>query len=128
MGPQPSNQGWRGKEKFMWGLSQQKAFDDLKKCLFSSLVLSLSNLQHPFEIEIYASDYDVGIFLTQHDHTMEYNSETLLYVVRKYPNYDKDMYSIMKSCFHWRHCILGKEKIIHTNDKPLKFILTQGKL
>jgi hypothetical protein len=40
-----------GKEKFVWGLSQQQAFDDLKKCLCSSPVLSLPDLQHPFEIE-----------------------------------------------------------------------------
>jgi hypothetical protein len=122
MGPQPSNQGWRGKEKFVWGLSQQKSFDDLKKHLRSSLVLLISDLQHPFDIETYASDYVVGVVLTQHDHTMEYHSETLSYVVCKYPTYEKEMYSIMKFCLHWRHYILGKEKVIHTDDKPLQFM------
>ena len=78
-----------GKEKFMWGLSQQQAFDGLKKRLCSSLVLSLSDLQHPFEIETDASDYVVGIILTQHGHPMAYHSETLSYVVCKYPTYDK---------------------------------------
>jgi hypothetical protein len=33
-----------GKEKFAWGQSQQNEFDDLKKHLCSSLVLSLSDL------------------------------------------------------------------------------------
>jgi hypothetical protein len=80
-----------GKETFVWGLSQQKSFNYLKKHLFSSLVLSLSNLQHPFEIEIDASDYVVGIILTQHDHPMAYHSETLSDVVRKYPTYNKEM-------------------------------------
>jgi hypothetical protein len=36
-----------GKEKFVWGLSQQQAFNYLKKCFCSSTVLSLLNLQHP---------------------------------------------------------------------------------
>jgi hypothetical protein len=54
-----------GKENFVWGLSQQQAFDDLKKCLCSSEVISLPNLQHPFEIETNASDSNVGAFLTQ---------------------------------------------------------------
>ena len=52
-----------GKENFL-SLSQQQDFDDLKKHVFSSPVLSLPNLQHPFEIETYASDYAVGIVLT----------------------------------------------------------------
>jgi hypothetical protein len=80
-----------GKEKFVWVLLQQQAFDELKKRLFSSLVLSLSDLQHPFEIEIDASDYAVGVILTEHGHPVAYHSETLLDVVRKYPTYDKEM-------------------------------------
>ena len=53
-----------GKEKFVWGLSQQQAFDELKQHLCSSLVLSLLDMQHPFEIEIDASDYAVDTVLT----------------------------------------------------------------
>jgi hypothetical protein len=117
-----------GKEKFVWGLSQQQAFDDLKKCLCSSPVLSLPDLQHPFEIETDASDYVVGIVLTQHDHPVAYHSETLSDVVCKYPTYDKEMYSIVQACHQWRHYILGKETIIHTDHKPLQFMQTQGKL
>jgi hypothetical protein len=117
-----------GKEKFVWGLSQQQAFDDLKNHLCSSPVLSLPDLQHPFEIETDASDYVVGIVLTQHDHPVAYHSETLSDVVRKYPTYDKEMYSIVQACRQWRHYILGKETVIHTDHKPLQFMQTQGKL
>jgi hypothetical protein len=59
------------------GQSQQKVFDDLKQCLCSSPMLSLPNLQQPFEIETDASDYVVGTVLTQHGHPMAYHSETL---------------------------------------------------
>jgi hypothetical protein len=65
-------------------MSQQQAFNDLKQFLCSSLVLSLPNLQHPFEIETYALDYAMGIILTQHSHPVEYHSHTLSDVVRKY--------------------------------------------
>jgi hypothetical protein len=78
-----------GKEKFAWGRSQQQAFDDLKQRLCSAPVLSLPDLQHPFEIETDASNYVVGIVLTQHDHPMAYHSETLSDIVCKYPTYDK---------------------------------------
>jgi hypothetical protein len=72
-----------GKETFVWGMSQHKSFDELKKRLCSSPVLLLPNLQHPFEIEIDASDYAVGNIPTQHGHPMVYDSETLSNVVRK---------------------------------------------
>ena len=37
------------------------------------------------------------------------------------------MYSIFQVCRQWRHYILGKETIIHTNHKPLQIMQTQGK-
>jgi hypothetical protein len=117
-----------GKEKFVWGWSQQQYFDDLKQCLCSAPVPSLPDLQHPFEIKTDASDYAVGIILTQHDHPMAYHSETLSDVVCKFPTYDKEIYSIVKACYQWRHYIVGKETIIHTNHNPLQFMQTQGKL
>jgi hypothetical protein len=52
----------------VWGQSQQKAFDDLKQHLCSAPMLSLPDLQQPFEIETDASDYVVGTVLTQHGH------------------------------------------------------------
>jgi hypothetical protein len=116
------------KVKFVWGWSQKQVSDDLKQCLCSSPVLSLLDLQHPFEIKTYASDYVVGDILTQHDHPMAYHSETLSDFVYKYPTYDKEMYSIMKAYRQWRHYILGKETIIHTDQKPLQFMQTQGKM
>ena len=63
-----------GKEKFVWGRSQQQAFDDLKQCLCSALVLSLLDLQHPFEIETDALEYVVDFVLTQDDHPVAYHN------------------------------------------------------
>jgi hypothetical protein len=91
-------------------------------------MLSLPDLQQPFEIETDASDYVVGVVLTQHGHPMAYHSETLSYTIHKYPTYEKEMYSIVQAYHQWRHYILGKETIIHTDHKPLQFMQTQGKL
>ena len=65
------------KEKFYWSQSQQKAFVELKHRLCSALVLTLLDLQQPFEIETNASDYAIGAVLTQQGHLVEYHSETL---------------------------------------------------
>jgi hypothetical protein len=96
--------------------------------LCSAPVLSLPDLQYPFEIEIDALDYAVGVVLTQHGHPVAYHSETLSDVVCKYPTYDKEMYSIVQAYRQWRHYILGKETVIHNDHKPLQFMQTRGKL
>jgi hypothetical protein len=82
------NRGY-GKENFMWVLSQQQVFNDLKHFLCSSPVLSLPDQQQPFEIETNASNYDVGTVLTQQRHPMAYHSETPSNVICKYPTYKK---------------------------------------
>jgi hypothetical protein len=45
------------KEKLFWSESQQKAFGELKHRLCSAPVLTLPDLQQPFEIETDAFDY-----------------------------------------------------------------------
>ena len=88
-------------------------------CLCSTPVLSLPNLQQPFEIETDASDYVVGAVLTQHGNPMAYHSEILFDVIHKYPTYDKEMYSIVQAYQKWKHYIVGKEMVIHTDHKWL---------
>jgi hypothetical protein len=110
------------KANFVWSMPQQKAFEDLKSRLSSTLVFILPNLQQPFEIETYASDYAIGAILTQHGHLVAYYNETLSDTVHIYPTYDKDMYSIVQACPRWKNCILGKETIIHINHMPLQFM------
>ena len=79
------------KSKFFWSESQQKAFVELKHRLCCAPVLTLPDLQQPFEIETNASDYAIGAVLTQQGHLVEYHNETLSNTVQKYPTYDKEM-------------------------------------
>ena len=99
--------------------SQQKAFIELKYHLYSALVLAFPDLQQPFEVETDASDYVIGVVLTQHKHPLAYHSETLSDIVQKYPTYEKEIYSIVQTCQQWKHYILGKETVIHTDHRPL---------
>jgi hypothetical protein len=91
----------------------------MKHHLCSAPVLSFLDLQKSFEIETDASNYVVGAVLTQHENPVAYHSETLSDTIRKYPTYDKEMYSIVKACRQWKHYILGKEVIRHIDHKPL---------
>jgi hypothetical protein len=108
-----------GRSNFTWWKEKKRAFNDMKHHLCSTLVLSLPDLQQPFEIEIDASDYVVGAVLTQHGHPVAYHSKTLSDTIWKYPTYDKEMYSIVQDFHQWKHYTLGKETIIHIDHKPL---------
>jgi hypothetical protein len=61
----------------------KKTSDDLKEFLFSSPVLSLLDLQQPFEIKTYSWDYVVGAVLTHHGHLMPYHSKTISDAIHK---------------------------------------------
>ena len=86
------------KAKFFWSESQHKAFIELKHRLCSAPVLTLLDLQQPFEIETDASDYAIGAVLTQHGHAVAYHNEKFSDTVRKFTTYDKEMYSIVQDC------------------------------
>jgi hypothetical protein len=54
-----------GRANFMLGKEKQREFNDLKNLLCSTPVLSLPDLQQPFNIETDASNYAIGTILTQ---------------------------------------------------------------
>lgn len=93
----PLNQSLRGgaQAKFQWIEPKQQAFEELKKRLCSAPVLVLPDLHQAFEIETDASDYALGVVLTQHGHPIAYHSETFSDIVRRYPTYDKELYAIV---------------------------------
>ena len=53
------------KAKLFWLKTQQKAFAELKHRLCYAPMLTLPDLEQPFEIETDASDYAIGVVLTQ---------------------------------------------------------------
>jgi hypothetical protein len=52
------------KDKFLWYVPQQKEFEALKLCIFSTPILILPNLQQPFDIVIDYSYYAIGAVFT----------------------------------------------------------------
>ena len=61
----------------------------------------------------------MGIVLTQHSKPIFYHSETFNPAVVKYPTYDKELYALVQSVKKWKHYLMGKEIVIHTNHQPL---------
>jgi hypothetical protein len=116
------------KNTFQWGGKQQKYLDTLKEKISTAPVLALPNLQQPFEIETDASGYAMGAVLMQYRKRICYHSKTFNQVVVNYPTYDKELYALVQSVKKWKHYLLGKETIIHTDHQPLQYLQAQTKL
>ena len=61
----------RVKENFFWSESQQNVFFELKHHLCFAPILTLPYLQQPFKIEINASNYVIGVVLTQQGNSVD---------------------------------------------------------
>jgi hypothetical protein len=107
------------KNTFQWEGKQQKTFDTLKEKISTTPILALLNLQHTFEIETDANIYAMGVVLTQYRKPICYHSKTFNQVVVNYPTYDKELYALIQSVKKWKHYLLGKEIIIHTDHQTL---------
>jgi hypothetical protein len=116
------------KNTFQWGGKKQKAFDTLKENISKTTILALPNLQQPFEIETDANGYAMGAVLMQYRKPICYHSETFKQVVINYHAYDKELYALVQSVKKWKHYLLGKETIIHTDHQPLQYLEEQTKL
>ena len=112
---------------FQWGGKQKKAFDILKENISTVPVLALLDLQRPFEIETYVSDYAIGVVLMQHGKPICYHSETFNSAVVNYPTYDKEFYVLVQSVKKWKNYLLCRETVTHTHHQPLQYLHSQTK-
>jgi hypothetical protein len=65
------------KENFIWSPDAKHHFDKLNQGLFSTPILFFPYLVQPFEIELNASQFFIGVVLKQGGHPIAYHSKTL---------------------------------------------------
>jgi hypothetical protein len=108
--------------------STKGLFDEMKRKISQAPVLALPNLQNPFEVETDASGYAMGEVLMQGGRHVCYHSEVFHGEVLNYPTYDKELYALVQAVKKWKHYLMGKETIIHTDHQPLQYLQAQSKL
>lgn len=113
---------------FLWGHTQDKAFQLLKERLCNAPLLVLPNFLKTFEIECDASGVCIGGVLMQEKRSIAYFSEKLGGAFLNYPTYDKELYALVRALQTWQHCLLPKEFVIHTDHESLKHLKGQHKL
>jgi hypothetical protein len=61
----------------------------------------------------------MGVVLMQRDKPICYHFDTFTQVVMNYPTHDKELHALVQSVNKWKHYLMGKDTIIHTDQQPL---------
>jgi hypothetical protein len=94
----------------VWGLSQQQAFDELKNVCAHPQYFHYRTCNIPLRSRQMLQTMLWASFSLNTDHPVAYHSETLSDVVRKYPTYDKEMYSIVQAFASGDITFLGRRQ------------------
>jgi len=73
---------------FQWGKNQHKAFEEMKWKISQAPILAFPNFKNPFELDMNASGYDMGVVLMQGGKWECYHSKIFHNGVLNYHKYD----------------------------------------
>ncbi|KAL8089701.1 hypothetical protein AgCh_039255 [Apium graveolens] len=118
----------RKNEKFIWNNKCEESFQELKRRLITTPVLSLPDDRGNFVIYSDASHKGLGCVLMQHEKVITYASRQLKPHEQKYHTHDLELAAIVFALKIWRHYLYGEKCEIFTDHKSLKYIFTQKEL
>ena len=121
------------KDKLEWSMEADQAFQDLKKAFTTALILIHSDFQKPFFFKSDASDFVLGVVLSQHSedeclHPIAFHSRKFTAAEVNYEIHNKELLAIVDSFQEWRHFLERAQHplTVYTNHKNLEnFISTR---
>jgi hypothetical protein len=113
---------------FEWTPRRETSFQELKKRLTTTPVLTMPDMERPFSIYCDASDQGLGCVLMQDGHVVAYASRKLRKHEEKYLIHDFELAAVVHALKIWRHYIIGKRSEVYSDHKSLKYIFTQPDL
>jgi hypothetical protein len=113
---------------FEWTPRCEASFQELKKRLTTTPVLTMPDMEKPFSIYCNASGQGLGCVLMQDGHVVAYASRQLRKHEEKYPTHDLELAALVHALKIWRHYIIGKRCEVYLDHKSLKYIFTQPDL
>ena len=112
------------KNEFLWGPTQQDAFENLKKELTSTPVLAHYDPAKKTILSADASSYGLGAVLLQEQENgtrkpVAYASRSMTSTEQRYAQIEKEALATTWACEKFNDFILGKDILIETDHKPL---------
>ena len=103
-------------QEYIWGETQQQAFQELKDRLTLSLVLQLPDLSNPFFVQTDASKLGTGAVLLQKDdmgvpHPCAYLSQALVGAEQNYQVYDLELLVVICALKAWRPYLVSPTEL-----------------
>ena len=116
--------------KFKWDDDCQTAFDELKKNLSSSPILTFPDFEKPFIVTTDASFEGIGGVLTQirdkKHFPIAYYSRTLNPAETRYSAYELEALAIKACLQKWRYYVLGYPVTVRSDNQPALRLLKSG--
>lgn len=121
------------KNEFVWGTTQEKAFQTWKNVLTSNPVLKIFDPQKTSIVTTDASSYGIGATLRQEQENgdpcvIAYASRTLSSTEQRYAQIEKEALAIAWGCEKFRDYLTGTHFRLETDHKPLIPIFSKKNL
>jgi hypothetical protein len=102
---------------FIWDDKCKEALQTLKRCITSDPVLWQPDHDHPFILEVDASQYATSAILWQEDEkgkkrAIGYDSSTLSDAEQNYPIYNRELLAMIRGLENWRYLLARTKKPI----------------
>jgi hypothetical protein len=111
-----------------WTARRETSFQELKKRLTTTPVLTMPDIEKPFLIYCDTSGQGLGCVLMQDGHVVAYASRQLRKHEEKYPTHDMELTVVVHALKIWRHYIIGKRCDVYSDHNSLKYIFTHPDL
>lgn len=107
---------------FSWESQQQHAFDEIKKEICSTPVLTYFNPKKKHTIQTDASKKGLGAVLLQDGQPVVYASRSLTDAEQNYSNIERELLGVVFALERLHHYVYGYTVTVQTDHKPLESI------
>eukprot|EP00253_Pinus_taeda_P005349 PITA_05349 len=104
---------------FHWTPDCQKSFEQLKHLLTTAPVLSIVDPNKDYVVCTDASKEGLGGVLMQEGRVIAYESRKLKEHEQKYSAYDLELAAVIHALKMWRHYLMGRKFLLHTDHHSL---------
>nr|XP_037288668.1 uncharacterized protein K02A2.6-like [Rhipicephalus microplus] len=120
------------KATFVWGQTQQRAFESVKELLASNQVLTHYDEKQPLILACDASPYGIGAVLSHRlpggtEAPVAFYSRTLSSAERNYAQIDKEALAVVAGVKKFHDYLFGRPFQIQTDHKPLLGLFTSDR-
>ena len=117
----PLNNLNRKEQKWQWGPTEQRDFDNMKRVMAKETLLHYPDFNKPFEIHTDASLHQIGAVITQDNKPIAFYSRKLRDGQHNYTTTERELLAIVETLKEFRTILLGQQIKIYTDHKNLTF-------